>query len=70
MMSKSRFPLWVILLDVIGTLFVAGGIFGLVADADSMFEGALDLELLAVPLIVLGALLMAPLVIYAVKPRQ
>ncbi len=70
MMNKSRFPLWVILLDVVGTLFVAGGIYGLVADADSMFGGALDLQLLAVPLIVLGALLMAPLVIFAVKPRQ
>ena len=70
MMNKSRFPLWVILLDVVGTLFVAGGIYGLVADADSMFGGALDLQLLAVPLILLGALLMAPLVIFAVKPRQ
>ena len=62
--------MWVILLDVVGTLFVAAGIFGLVTDAGSMFGGALDLQLLAVPLIVLGALLMAPLVIYAVKPRQ
>lgn len=70
MTNKSRFPLWVIMLDVIGTLFVAGGIFGLVADADSIFDGVLDLQLLAVPLIVLGVLLMAPLVIYVVKPRQ
>ena len=70
MTNKLKFPLWTIALDIVGTLLVAGGIYGLVADADPLFGGALDLKLLAIPFIVLGVLLMAPLVICVVKPRQ
>ena len=58
------------MLDIVGTLLVAGGIFGLVADEGPAVAGTLDLQLLAIPSIILGVLLMAPLVIHAVKPRQ
>jgi len=67
MTNKPKFPLWVIFLDVVGTLLVAGGLFGLFTEDNSTFAGVVDLKLLAVPLIILGVLLMAPLVIYAVK---
>ena len=68
MTNKLKFPLWVIFLDIVGTLFVAGGIFGLFTEAGS--SSAIDLKMLAVPLILVGVLLMAPLVIYAVKPTR
>jgi len=70
MTNKLKFPLWVILLDIAGTLLVAGGLFGLLADDGSMLTGAIDLKLMAIPLIILGVLLMAPLVIYVVKPKR
>lgn len=67
MKNKAKFPLWVIALDIVGSLLVVGGIFGLFAETGSTFAGAIDLKLLAVPLIILGVLLMVPLVIYTVK---
>ena len=70
MANRPKFPLWVIFLDVAGTLLVAGGLFGLFAENNLPVAGVVDLRLLAVPLIILGVLLMAPLVIYAVKPAR
>lgn len=70
MSNKLKFPLWVISLDIAGTLLVLAGLFGLFADGGSMFSGAIDLKPLAVPLIILGVLLMAPLVVHALKPRR
>lgn len=57
--------MWVILLDIVGTLLVVGGLLGLFAESGSTFAAVL--KPLAGPLIVLGVLLMAPLVIHAVK---
>ena len=67
MTNKPKFPLWVIFLDIAGTLLVAGGLFGLFAEGNQTLAGVVYLKLLAAPLIILGVLLMAPLVIYAVK---
>lgn len=60
-----RLPPALIALDVIGALVVALGIYASTA-ADARV-GAIDLGPLAVPMIIAGACLMAPLIIYIVR---
>lgn len=60
-----RIPPAFIALDVLGTVLLGLGIYGKVAAEPTL--GFVDLGPLAVPLIVLGAFLMAPLVIYVVR---
>ena len=60
-----RIPPALIALDVLGTLLLALGIYGRVASDPVL--GFVDLGPLAVPLIILGAFLMAPLVLYVVR---
>lgn len=60
-----RLPPALIALDVLGTLLLALGIYGLVATDASL--GAIDLGPLAIPLLIAGAFLMAPLIIYIVR---
>ena len=61
------FPLWMLALDVIGTLLVGFGIFGLsggfMADAASLT----DMQAISIAVIVFGVLLMLPLVITVVR---
>jgi ABC-type glycerol-3-phosphate transport system permease component len=57
--NKERIiPLWALLLDVLGAIAVAAGIYALVADTGFRNAG--------VALIIIGALLMIPLVIVIV----
>jgi len=60
-----RIPPVLIALDVLGTLVLALGIYGKVAVDPTL--GFVDLGPLAVPLLILGAFLMAPLLIYLVR---
>ena len=59
-----RLPPALIALDVLGTLVLGAGIFAMVADNARL--GAIDLQPLALPMIIIGAFLMAPLIIYLV----
>ncbi len=63
-----RLPPSLLAFDVLGTLLLAAGIFGLVAD-DTLL-GPVDLGELALPLIVGGALLMAPLILHIVRQAR
>ncbi len=60
-----RLPPALLAIDIIGTLLLAAGIFGLVADDASI--GGVDLEGLALPLLIVGVFLMAPLVLHIVR---
>ena len=60
-----RLPPVLLALDVLGTLLLGLGIYGKVA-ADPVL-GFVDLGTLAVPLIILGAFLMAPLLLHVVR---
>ena len=62
-----KLPAWAILLDVIGTLLIAAGIFGLAAAEETLSGLPVNLAETAVALIVLGALLMLPLVLVVVQ---
>ncbi len=59
-MSQSlKFPPWLLILDVIGTLLLGLGLFGQFG-GDNLFAP------FAIPLIIIGALLMLPLIIFLV----
>jgi hypothetical protein len=60
-----RIPPALIALDVLGTLLLALGIYGKVASDPVL--GFVDLGPFAVPLIILGAFLMAPLLLHVVR---
>lgn len=63
--AAIRLPPALLALDIAGTLLLAAGLFGLLRD-DAIL-GGVDLGPLAPRLIILGAMLMAPLVIYIVR---
>lgn len=65
--AKFKLPAWTIMLDIVGTILLAGGLFGMFAGDNVQFVQALKLKALAIPMIILGVLLMAPLVVFAVK---
>lgn len=59
-MSESlRFPPWLLILDVVGTVILGLGLFGQFG-GDSLFSP------FAIPLIIVGALLMLPLLVFLV----
>ena len=60
-----RLPPALIALDVLGTLLLGLGIYAQVADGLAL--GGIDLGPLAIPMIIAGAFLMAPLIIYVLR---
>ncbi len=66
MTEQRKLPAWALALDIVGTLFLAAGLLGLFAVDSLQLPGADTLETLAVPLVILGILLMIPLVAIAV----
>ena len=60
-----RLPPALIALDVFGTLILGLGIYAMVAENARL--GAIDLGPLGLPRIMVGAFLMAPLIIYIIR---
>ncbi len=63
--QTMRIPPLLIVIDVIGTLLLGLGIFGQVADSPTL--AGIDLAAVSLPLIIFGAFLMAPLILYIVR---
>ena len=61
--KKLIWPAWVLILDFVGMLLVAVGIYALVAAGPLPFADTLDLRSLAIPMIIIGALFFAPLIL-------
>ena len=61
--KKLIWPAWVLILDFIGMLLVAVGIYALVATGPLPFADTIDLRSLAIPMIIIGALFFAPLIL-------
>lgn len=59
MSTPLKFPPWLLILDVVGTLLLGLGLFGQFG-GDNLFSP------FAIPLIIIGALLMLPLLIFLV----
>ncbi len=64
---KIVWPAWVLILDLVGTVLVGFGIYAQVVDGELLFAEFLDLRALAVPMIIIGALMTAPLVLMTVS---
>jgi len=64
--KKLHWPAWVLALDLLGSFLVAVGIYAQVADGELIFAEFVDLRALAVPMIIVGALMVAPLVVMTV----
>ena len=62
-----KWPAWVLILDLIGTVMVGLGIYAQVASGPLIFSDSVDLRALAVPMILVGALLVTPLVVMTVR---
>ena len=60
-----RLPPALIALDVFGTVVLGLGIYAMVAD--NVRIGAIELGPLALPMIIVGAFLMAPLILYVIR---
>ena len=58
---RLRWPAWVLILDLIGSALVALGLYGQVGSDSLLFAEFVDLRALAVPIIIVGALLVVPL---------
>ena len=63
--DPMRLPPALLAIDIFGTLLLAAGIYGMVAEEAKV--GAVDLSELALPLVIVGAFLMAPLIIYVIR---
>lgn len=64
---KIQLPAWSIILDLIGTLFLALGIYAQFVGGELLFSEFLDLRQYAIILILIGVLLMMPLVLHLVR---
>jgi hypothetical protein len=64
--QKRGLPVWAVILDVLGTLLLAAGIYGIVSGELPFAEG-LDPVWIGIALILVGALLMMPLVVVLVQ---
>jgi hypothetical protein len=65
--KKIHWPAWVLILDLIGSAMVGIGIYAQIASGPLLFSEFIDLRALAVPIIILGALLVAPLVFMTIS---
>ena len=64
--NKLPWPAWVLILDLIGTFLLGIGIYALVADDPLPFADTINLRSLAIPMIIFGALLFAPLILMTI----
>ena len=60
MSEPLKFPPWLLILDVVGTIILGLGLFGQFG-GDNLFSP------FAIPLIIIGALLMLPLIVFLVS---
>ena len=69
MMERKRihWPIWVLILDLVGSALVGLGIYAQIASGPLLFSEFIDLRALAVPIIIVGALLVAPLVFMTIS---
>ena len=64
---KRRLPFGVVILDLLGTLLLATGIYGMLGGDDLLFAKYVDLQEIAVALVIVGALMMTPLIFVMVR---
>lgn len=58
--NQPRIAVWAVVLDVLGTVALAAGLYGQFASGELLFADFVDLRANAVALIVVGVLLVVP----------
>lgn len=66
-MEPIKWPAWVLILDLVGTVLVGLGIYAQVASGTLILADFVDLRAVAVPMIIIGAVLVMPLVFMTVS---
>ena len=64
--TKLIWPVWVLILDFVGMFLVGIGVYMLVAADPLPLAEAIDLRPFAIPMIIIGALFFAPLILMTV----
>ena len=64
--QKRKLPIWALVLDVLGTLLLAAGIYSVVV-GELPFVKGVELGYIGIALIIVGALLTMPLVLVLVQ---
>lgn len=64
---KLRLPVWSLVLDAVGALFIGFGIFGLASGDELALPAFLDAQALSVVMIFAGVLLTLPMIILIIK---
>jgi len=71
--NRLPWPIWAVILDAVGTLLLAAGLYGTFGGDDLAFSELVDLRAVGIPLIIFGVLLIAPFVGFTIsharKPR-
>lgn len=65
--AKGKIPLGLIVLDAIGTVLIALGIFGLVSPESGFLAAVPQVRRLAIAALIAGALLAMPLIIFLIQ---
>ena len=60
-------PIWALILDGVGTLMLAAGLYGIFGGDDLVFAEIVDLNALGIPLVIFGVLLIAPFVAFTIS---
>ena len=65
--NRLPWPIWALILDVVGTLLLAAGLYGMFGGDDLVFAEIVDLHALGIPLVIFGVLLIAPFVAFTIS---
>lgn len=63
----ATLPAWAVILDVVGTVLLGAGLYGLFTEGEAPFAETVDLRANATALIVIGVFLMIPLLVAVVR---
>ena len=65
--NRLPWPIWALILDGVGTLMLAAGLYGIFGGDDLVFAEIVDLHALGIPLVIYGVLLITPFVAFTIS---
>lgn len=65
--NRLPWPIWAVILDAVGTLLLAAGLYGTFGGTDLAFSEVIDLRALGIPFMIFGILLIAPFVAFTIS---
>ncbi len=65
--NRLPWPIWAVMLDAVGTLLLAAGLYGTFGGDDLALSEVIDLHAIGIPLIIVGILLIGPFLAYTIS---